>query len=93
MIKGLQNLMLRMESVLMDAIRNHLYAEVQDFVQVQLREPMRKSIKKKSEVIRRCVLARLLCDSLSVLFMKIILEQLKMNFIFKIIFIIGIFLD
>ncbi|KAK2176605.1 hypothetical protein NP493_652g01000 [Ridgeia piscesae] len=57
MIKGLQNLMLRMESVLMDAIRNHLYAEVQDFVQVQLREPMRKSIKKKSEVIRSIIVS------------------------------------
>ena len=59
MIKGLQNLMLRMESVLMDAIRNHLYAETQDFVQVQLREPMRKSVKKKSEVVRRYVVSRL----------------------------------
>ena len=53
MIKGLQMLMLRMESVFMDAIRRNIYAEVQDFVQVTLREPMRKAIKNKREVIRR----------------------------------------
>ena len=52
MIKGLQLLMLRMESVFMDAIRRNMYAELQDFVQVQLREPLRKSIKNKREVIR-----------------------------------------
>ena len=53
MIKGLQLLLLRMESVLMDAIRRTIYAEMQDFVQVQLREPLRKAIKNKREVIRR----------------------------------------
>ena len=53
MIKGLQLLLLRMESVLMDAIRRTIYAEIQDFVQVQLREPLRKAIKNKREVIRR----------------------------------------
>ncbi len=53
MIKGLQVLMLRMESVFMDAIRRNIYAELQDFVQVQLRDPLRKAIKNKREVIRR----------------------------------------
>ena len=52
MIKGLQMLILRMESVFMDAIRRNIYAELQDFVQVQLREPLRKAIKNKREVIR-----------------------------------------
>ena len=52
MIKGLQLLMLKMESVFMDAIRRNMYAELQDFVQVQMREPLRKSIKNKREVIR-----------------------------------------
>ena len=56
MIKGLQVLMLRMESVFMDSIRRHMYAELQDFVQVQLRDPLRKAIKNKREVIRRLVL-------------------------------------
>ena len=53
MIKGLQMLMLRMESVFMEAIRRNIYAELQDFVQVTLREPLRKAIKNKREVIRR----------------------------------------
>ena len=53
MIKGLQLLMLRMEAVFMDAIRRNMYAEMQDFVQVQLRDPLRKAIKNKREVIRR----------------------------------------
>lgn len=52
MIKGLQLLMLKMESIFMDAIRRNMYAELQDFVQVQMREPLRKSIKNKREVIR-----------------------------------------
>ncbi len=55
MIKGLQLLMLRMESIFMDAMRRNMYAEVQDFVQVQLREPLRKAIKNKREVIRTYV--------------------------------------
>jgi hypothetical protein len=52
MIKGLQLLMLRMESVFMDAIRRHIYAELQDFVQLVLRDPVRKAIKKKNDVIK-----------------------------------------
>lgn len=58
MIKGLQLLMLRMEAVFMDAIRRNMYAEMQDFVQVQLRDPLRKAIKNKREVIRRYVSLR-----------------------------------
>ncbi|KAH3841848.1 hypothetical protein DPMN_115329, partial [Dreissena polymorpha] len=57
MIKGLQLLMLRMESVFMDAIRRHIYAELQDFVQLVLRDPVRKAIKKKNDVIKVIVMA------------------------------------
>lgn len=53
MIKGLQVLMARMETVFNDAIRRHIYAELQDFVQVILREPLRKAIKNKKDLIRR----------------------------------------
>ena len=53
MIKGLQVLMLRMEAVFMDAIRKNIYYELQDFVQCQLREPLRKAIKNKRDLIRR----------------------------------------
>lgn len=52
MIKGLQLLMSRMESVFMDAIRRHIYAQLQDFVQLFLREPLRKAIKKKNDIIK-----------------------------------------
>lgn len=53
MIKGLQVLMARMETVFADAIRRHVYAELQDFVQLTLREPLRKAIKNKRDLIRR----------------------------------------
>lgn len=47
MIKGLQVLMGRMESVFNHAIRHTVYAALQDFSQVTLREPLRQAIKKK----------------------------------------------
>lgn len=52
MIKGLQVLMGRMESVFNHAIRHTIYA-LQDFAQVTLREPLRQAIKKKKNVIQR----------------------------------------
>ncbi|XP_053399050.1 cytoplasmic FMR1-interacting protein-like [Mercenaria mercenaria] len=57
MIKGLQLLMSRMESVFMDAIRRHIYAELQDFVQLELRDPIRKSIKKGHDVVKVILMA------------------------------------
>lgn len=57
MIKGLQVLMLRMEAVFMDAIRKNVYAELQDFVQVQLRDPLRKAIKNKKDLIRSIIVS------------------------------------
>ena len=47
--------MARMETVFADAIRRHVYAELQDFVQLSLREPLRKAIKNKKDLIRRLV--------------------------------------
>jgi len=55
MIKGLQVLMARMETVFADAIRRNIYAELQDFIQLLLREPLRKAIKNKKDLIRRLV--------------------------------------
>lgn len=55
MIKGLQVLMSRMETVFTDAIRRNIYAELQDFVQKILREPLRKAVKNKKDLIRRYV--------------------------------------
>ena len=52
MIKGLQLLMLRMEGEFTEAIRRHVYAQLQDFIQITLRDPLRKTIRHKREVIR-----------------------------------------
>ncbi|XP_013390578.1 cytoplasmic FMR1-interacting protein 2 isoform X3 [Lingula anatina] len=57
MIKGLQVLMGRMESVFNEAIRRNIYAELQDFVQIGLRDLLRKSIKNKKEVIRTILMS------------------------------------
>ncbi|ROT84477.1 putative cytoplasmic FMR1-interacting protein [Penaeus vannamei] len=52
MIKGLQVLMARMETVFLDSIRRNIYQEMQDFVQLTLRDPLRKAIKNKKELLR-----------------------------------------
>ena len=57
MIKGLQVLMARMETVFTDAIRRNIYQELQDFVQLTLREPLRKSIKNKKDLIRSIIIS------------------------------------
>jgi len=52
----MQVLMGRMETVFMDAVRRSVYADLQDFIQLSLREPLRKVVKKKEkELVRRCV--------------------------------------
>lgn len=53
MIKGLQVLMGRMESVFNHAIRHTIYTALQDFAQITLRDPLRQAIKKKKNVIQR----------------------------------------
>lgn len=55
MVKGLQVLMGRMESVFNQAIRNTIYAALQDFAQSTLREPLRQAVRKKKNVLIRCV--------------------------------------
>jgi len=57
MIKGLQVLMARMETVFTDSIRRSIYAELQDFVQLELREPLRKAIRNKKDLIRSIIMS------------------------------------
>ncbi|XP_038220393.1 cytoplasmic FMR1-interacting protein isoform X1 [Zerene cesonia] len=57
MIKGLQVLVARMETVFADAARRAIYAELQDFVQLMLREPLRKAIKNKKDLIRSIIVS------------------------------------
>ena len=65
MIKGLQVLMARMETVFTDAIRRNVYQELQDFVQLTLREPLRKSIKNKKDLVRRYYVVTYLLGNIS----------------------------
>uniref|UniRef100_A0AAR2K7E8 Cytoplasmic FMR1-interacting protein n=1 Tax=Pygocentrus nattereri TaxID=42514 RepID=A0AAR2K7E8_PYGNA len=64
MIKGLQVLMGRMESVFNHAIRYTIYAALQDFAQLTLRDPLRQAIKKKKNVIQSVLQAirKTICD-------------------------------
>ena len=39
----------------MDAIRRSVYADLQDFIQKALRDPLRKAVKNKGELARRWV--------------------------------------
>ncbi|XP_073990434.1 cytoplasmic FMR1-interacting protein Sra-1 [Rhodnius prolixus] len=57
MVKGLQVLMARIETVVTEAIRRNIYAELQDFVQLVLRDPLRKAIKYKRELIRSIIVS------------------------------------
>lgn len=57
MIKGLQVLMSRIETVLCDSIRRHIYSELQDFVQISLRDPLRKAVKNKKDLIRSIIMS------------------------------------
>lgn len=55
MVKGLQVLMNRMQTVFIDAIRRAVYADLQDFVQITLKEPLRKAAKNKKDVVRTII--------------------------------------
>ena len=55
MVKGLQVLMKKMELVFTDANRRCIYAELQDFVQKVLREPLRKAIKNRKDLVRTLI--------------------------------------
>ncbi|OUC48632.1 cytoplasmic Fragile-X interacting family protein [Trichinella nativa] len=52
MVKGLQSLMGKMEAEFQLAIRKSVYYDTQEFVQITLREPLRKATKNKKELIR-----------------------------------------
>ncbi|OQV18248.1 Cytoplasmic FMR1-interacting protein [Hypsibius exemplaris] len=55
MIKSLQLLMGKMDVVFSEAIRRHIYAELQDFVQITLREPLRKTVKHKKDLVKTII--------------------------------------
>jgi cytoplasmic FMR1 interacting protein len=51
MIKGVQLLIGKMEAEFSMAIRRHIYSELQDFVQITLRDPLYKAIKNKKDML------------------------------------------
>jgi hypothetical protein len=57
MIKGVQSLMAKMESEFSVAIRQHIYAEMQDFVVGTLRELMAKAVKHKKDLLSTILMA------------------------------------
>ena len=52
MIKDTQQLLLSMVTQLQLTINQYMYQQLQRFMQVQLREPLRKSIKHKKTALR-----------------------------------------
>uniref|UniRef100_A0A0K0ENA6 Cytoplasmic FMR1-interacting protein n=1 Tax=Strongyloides stercoralis TaxID=6248 RepID=A0A0K0ENA6_STRER len=57
MIKGLQRLLVKQVGQFMTSIRLNVYAEIQDFVQITLKEPLIKAIKGKKDMIKGILMA------------------------------------
>ena len=51
MIKGLYGLIVRLEPVFSEVIKRCIHTEIQEFVQVYLREPLRKASKSKKSTL------------------------------------------
>ena len=51
MIKGLYVVMSRLETVFSEAAKHCIHAEIQDFIQVTLREPLRKASKNSKKTL------------------------------------------
>ncbi|KAK2551270.1 Cytoplasmic FMR1-interacting protein 2 [Acropora cervicornis] len=56
MIKGLYGLMSRLEPSFSEAIRRSIHDEVQNFIQINLREPLRKAVKSKKAALLKTIL-------------------------------------
>lgn len=53
MIKGVTGAMRRLESVFSSAIRYYIHAELQEFIQITMREPLRKATKNSKKTHMR----------------------------------------
>ncbi|XP_065670394.1 cytoplasmic FMR1-interacting protein 1 homolog isoform X3 [Hydra vulgaris] len=56
MIKGLSGIMFRLEGIFSNAIRCFIHAELQDFVQNTMREPLRKAAKSSKKTLMKTVM-------------------------------------
>lgn len=57
MIKGLQSLMYRLENLLKEAINQTIYSDLQNFVQISLRDVIRKVVSKGKDLHKTILLA------------------------------------
>lgn len=53
MIKGLSGALSRLESVFASAIRHFIHAELQEFIQITMREPLRKAAKNSKKTLMK----------------------------------------
>lgn len=53
MIKGLSGVLSKLESVLSNAVRYFIHAELQEFVQITMREPLRKAAKNSKKTLMK----------------------------------------
>lgn len=51
MIKGLYGQIVRLEPMFSEVIKHNVHTEVQQFIQVNLREPLRKAVKSKKATL------------------------------------------
>ena len=51
MIKGLYGQIVRLEPMFSEVIKHSVHTEVQQFIQVNLREPLRKAVKSKKATL------------------------------------------
>lgn len=51
MIKSVQQMLFKMEPILSVAVRKHIYSEMQNFVQVTLKEALHKALKNKKDLL------------------------------------------
>ncbi|VDN03135.1 unnamed protein product [Thelazia callipaeda] len=61
MIKSVQHMLSRMEPVLSVAIRRYIYAELQDFVQITLKDLLHKALKSKKDLLAGIIQS--ICDT------------------------------
>jgi cytoplasmic FMR1 interacting protein len=88
MIKGVQKLVQQLQEEMLAASCSYIYSQLQELVQIQVREPLRKATKNKKEVIRRyafscqcfilAVFLSLICSTLVA--MRTIASHLADNF-------------
>lgn len=53
MIKGLASVMGKLECVFTEAVHYHVHTELQEFIQITMREPLRKAVKNSKRTLMK----------------------------------------